>query len=423
MQESFLHYIWQFKLFTASSLRTTDGDEIEIINVGQYNTNAGPDFFNAKIRIASTMWAGNIEIHTNASDWIKHQHQFNKSYDNVILHVVQNADTDVYRTDGQKIPQLILTYPSHLEENYTWLQQNQKWIACADKIHAVPSIVIQSWKNTLLAERLESKMETIQHLLNESEQHWEEAFYITLARNFGFGVNNQAFEQLAKSLPLSVIGKHKDQLLQLEALLLGQAGFLAEQLEDNYYKQLKLEYHFLKQKYQLSAMDVSQWKLLRLRPDNFPPVRIAQFAALIHRSSKLFSKILERPTMDYLCTLFATEPSEYWQTHYLLGQESASVSKKLGVASIHGLLINTVVPFLFCHAHSKQQQELKDNAMQLLESIPAEKNSIVRHWQELGLHSASAYDTQALIQLKNNYCNFKKCLHCRVGHKVMAINN
>ena len=422
MKESILHYVWQNKLFSTHNLHTTDGEPVEIIDVGKYNNDAGPDFFNAKIRIGYTLWAGDVEIHTRSTDWNKHNHQSDKAYDSVILHVVDISDGDVYRIDGEKIPQLELVYPKQIETNFEQLISVQKWIPCADKINSVPDVFIESWKNALLTERLEQKMQAITNLLNENNQHWEEAFYITLARNFGFGTNSQAFESLAKSIPLSTLGKHKDQIFQLEALLFGQAGLLNATATDEYAIKLKQEYDFLKAKYALQPLDGSQWKLLRLRPDNFPHVRIAQFAALIHNSSKLFSKMVEHPNIEYLRKIFDCEPSEYWKTHYLFVHESAKKSKHLGSQSINGLLINTVVPFLFCYAYQKNNQDLKDKALQLLEQIPGENNAIISGWQKLEISSISAYDSQALIQLKKQYCDEKKCLQCRIGHKVLTLN-
>jgi hypothetical protein len=423
MKESILHYIWQQKLFTAHNLETTEGEAVEIIDVGKFNTDAGPDFFNSKIRIGTTVWAGNVEVHTRSTDWNRHGHHTDKAFDNVILHVVSLSDGDVFRTNGEKIPQLVLKYPNQIETNYNQLLHEQKWIPCADKISSVPSIFIQSWKNALLTERLEQKMEAIQQLLNENNQHWEEAFYITLARNFGFGTNSQAFENLAKSLPLSVLGKNKDQLILLEALLFGQAGLLTDNNEDEYNIRLNREYEFLSSKFSLEPINPVQWKLLRLRPDNFPHIRIAQFASLIHHSSKLFSKIIENPELENLRKLFECEPSEYWKNHYLFQTQSASKSKKLGIQSINGILINTVVPFLFCYAYQKNNQDLKDKAVQLLEQIPTERNAIIAGWQNLGLKSESAFDTQALIHLKKQYCDEKKCLRCRIGHKVLTVRD
>jgi hypothetical protein len=421
MKESILHYIWQNKLFRAHDLKTTDGESVEIIDIGKFNTDAGPDFFNAKIRISETIWAGNIEIHIQSSDWTKHNHQIDSAYDNVILHVVHKADTEVFRPDGERIPQLELEFKKQIEENYEQLFSQQKWIPCADKINLIPSIFIQTWKNALLSERLEQKMNDIQLLLNENNQHWEEAFYITLARSFGFWTNSQAFESLAKSLPLVILGKHKDQLFQLEALLFGQAGLLNSDQVDEYFSNLKKEYDFLRAKYELEPIDGAQWKLLRLRPDNFPHIRIAQFAALVHSSSKLFSKIIENPEIEYLKHLFDCTPSFYWHIHYLFGQKSLFKIKKIGKDSVNGILINTVVPFVFCFAQQKNSQNLKDKALLILEQIPAEKNSIIAHWQQLGLKFESAYDSQALLQLKKQYCDQKKCLCCRIGHKVLTL--
>lgn len=421
MKESILHYVWQNKLFTSHDLETTDGEQVEIIDVGRTNTDAGPDFFNAKIKIGDTLWAGNIEIHSFSSDWNKHNHQSDKAYDSVVLHVVSTVDTEVCRTDGTRIPQLELRFPKRIETNYGQLFSQQKWIPCADKIGLVPTIFIQSWKNALLTERLEQKMNAIESLLNENNHHWEEAFYITLARNFGFGTNSQAFESLAKSLPVSILGKHKDQLFQLEALLFGQAGLLNLEEYDEYSSGLKKEYDFLRSKYELNPIDKSQWKLLRLRPDNFPHVRIAQFAALIHSSTKLFSKILENPNLEALRKLFECETSSYWNTNYLFGSDSPLHIKRLGEQSVNGILINTVVPFLFCYASQKRNDDLKDRTLLILEQIHAESNSIISGWSNLGLKVENAFDSQALLQLKKQYCDEKKCLRCRIGHKVLTL--
>jgi len=421
MKESILHYVWQNKLFVSQGIKTTDGERVEIIDVGRINTDAGPDFFNAKIKIGDTLWAGNVEIHTASSEWNKHNHQQDKAYDSVILHVVLQADSDVYRIDGTKIPQLELKFPQQIETNYELLFSQQKWIPCADKIDQVPSIVIQSWKNALLTERLEQKMSAIESLLDENNRHWEEAFYITLARSFGFGTNSQAFERLAKSLPLPVLGKHKDQLFQLEALLFGQAGLLDLETYDEYSANLKKEYEFLRSKYELNPLEKSLWKLLRLRPDNFPHVRIAQFAALIHSSTKLFSKIVANPNLVYLKTLFACETSMYWKTNYLFKTEGKARAKRLGEQSINGLIINTVVPFLFCYADQKKNDDLKDSALQILEQLEPERNAIITGWKDIGLNADNAFDSQSLLELKKLYCDEKKCLRCRIGHKILTL--
>ena len=423
MKESILHFIWQNILFQSHSLLTTDGESVEVIDPGRLNTDAGPDFFNAKIKLGNTIWAGNVEIHTRSSEWARHGHDDDKAYNSVVLHVVKKADVQVFRADGAPIPQLELIYPAEIEENYGQLMQNSLRIPCENKISAIPGIFIRSWKNALLTERLLQKTENISEILSQNNRHWEEAFYLNLARSFGFGTNGQAFEMLAASLPMQILGKHKNDLSQLEALLFGQAGLLAAKEEDAYLLSLRKEYDFLKIKYDLKPIDGSQWKLLRLRPDNFPHVRIAQFAALIHKSTGLFSKITENPDIQYLQGIFRVEPSEYWKTHYLFAHESHKSLKGIGQKAIEGIIINTVVPFLFSFADTRGNQSMKDKAIEILEKLPAENNVITRMWHETGIDCASAFDSQALIQLKKMYCDKRNCLRCRIGHKVLTIDS
>lgn len=425
MNEKFLHYIWQNKLFEAHTLQTSDGKKIEVIDVGRANTDAGPDFFNAKLKINGTLWAGNVEIHLYASDWMKHKHHTNKAYDSVILHLVQQDDAKIYRSNGQLIPQATLRYPAQLEQCYQQLLANTQWIACQGKLKQIDTIFIHSWLTACLTQRLSQKTEAIFTLLQQNKNNWEEAFYITLARTFGFGTNSDAFQQLARSLPLACLGKHKDNLLQLEALLFGQSGLLfsSKNSADAYQLSLQKEYQFLQAKFDLKPIDGSLWKLLRLRPTNFPQLRIAQFAALVHHSSKLFSKIIEKPDMEAIEPLFECAPSDYWDTHYLFGEASASRTKKMGKSAIRVILINTVVPFIFCYGKSKQNDELQEKALSLLEKIPAEKNAIVDRWHEMGIEANSAFDSQSLLHLKKFYCDDKKCLQCRIGHKVLSTNS
>jgi hypothetical protein len=422
MNEKFLHYIWQNKLFEAHSLQTTDGQKVEVIDVGRLNTDAGPDFFNAKLKIDETLWAGNVEIHINASDWIKHKHHTDKVYDSVVLHVVQHQDVPIYRLNGDLIPQVTLKYPVEIEHRYEFLLANKQWIACGEKLKQVDDLFIHSWLTACLTERLSNKTEAIFNLLKQNKNNWEEAFYITLARNFGFGTNSDAFERLAKSLPLSYLGKHKDNLFQIEALLFGQSGLLfsSKKEPDEYQFSLQKEYHFLQAKFELKPIDGSLWKLLRLRPSNFPHVRLAQFASLIHNSSKLFSKIIENPEFELIEPLFECNPSDYWKTHYLFAEETVPRSKKLGKTAIHVILINTVIPFVFCYGKSKQNEELQETAINLLEKIPAEHNSVIDGWAGVGIKASSAFDSQSLLQLKKCYCDDKKCLQCRIGHKVLS---
>lgn len=422
MTEYILHYIWQYKLFPQSGLVTTDGERVEVIDVGHYNTDAGPDFFNAKLKIGETVWAGNVEFHQRSSDWEKHNHTENKAYDNVILHITEVVDADIFRINGEKIPQMEFKVPVEIQKKYDKLLRNKKWIPCEDKIEKVDRFKINVWKNSLLTERLQQRTETIFNLLDQTENHWEEAFYVSLARSFGFGVNSQPFEMLAKSLPEHILAKHKDNLFQLEVLLFGQAGFLEGKINDDYQQSLQKEYRFLQAKYNLKNIDASQWKMLRLRPDNFPHIRLAQFAKLVHNSSKLFSKVLEAKKLNELRILFKCEVSTYWRQHYLFGRESKVSQKEMGKNSIDILLINTVIPFIFAYARKKNQEDIVERAFHFLEEIPAENNSIVKKWKELGIPAKNAFDSQALLQLKKSYCDEKKCLRCSIGHQVLTLN-
>lgn len=419
MTEQFLHYVWFQKLFSPLQL-TIAGEAVEIVDIGQLNTDAGPDVFNAKVKINNTLWAGNVEFHQKSSDWMRHGHTHNPSYNSVILHVVFEVDAPIYRRDGSEIPQLILKFSPHLKEQFETLQEQKSFIACEQQIAKVSAINLHNWFDRLLVERMEQKTEVIEKILTQTTNNWEEAFYIILARNFGFSTNALAFELLAKSIPLVVLAKHKNSLLQLEALLFGQAGFLQKsQKSDSYFIELQKEYLFLRAKYHLEPIDVSLWKFLRLRPANFPTIRIAQFASLIHTSSKLFSKILENSTYSDLQQLFQGEVSTYWTTHYLFGEDSAPTSKKLSKTSKDGLLINTVVPFLFHYGKLHQCEQFMQRSFDLLTTIAPEKNHIVTGFDKCGVKAHSAYDSQALIQLKRAYCDVHKCLQCHLSKQVL----
>lgn len=421
MKESILQYLWQYKLFATQPLSTHDKQSVEVIHPGTLNTDAGPDFFNAKIKINQTLWVGNVEIHTKSSDWYVHQHDKDKRYDNIILHVSYKVDRPIYRENGDEIPQVELRIPTYIAKNYQSLLNEQKWIACQDKIQQVNRFFVNSCLSAMLMERLQDKTESIERLLEHSQNHWEVAFYISLARSFGFGLNSDAFEMMARQTPLSVLGKHKDNLFQIEAIYFGQSGLLQlvkEEETDEYVKKLRTEYEFLQKKYQLQPINGILWKMLRLRPDNFPHIRIAQFSQLIHQSSKLFSKILEINELSALRKLFRHDVSTYWKTHYRFGKISPKADRYIGQSSIDILLINTIIPYIF--SYKKQLEQDTSIAIQLLEEIPAEKNKIIREWNKLGFKTTSAADTQALIQLYKQYCKDKKCIRCTIGHKVLT---
>lgn len=422
MPEEFLQYIWENRLYIPN-LKTDDGKKLEILNPGKRNSDSGPDFFNARIKIDDTIWAGNIEIHKKASDWQKHKHQTDKAYDNVILHVVETNDNQVTRNNGEAIPTLILDYPEQLQINYQALLDAESWIACQNQFHKVDPIVLQLGFNRLMIERLENKTEEILSRLQQNNNDWNETFYQMLARIFGFKVNAVPFELLAKSVPVQILAKHKNNLFQLEALLFGNSGLLNNQLlGDDYYIKLREEYSFLYKKYKLQAIESHLWKFMRLRPVNFPTVRISQLAALIHQSNALFSKIIELEKLTELKQLLKVKASEYWDTHYNFNKISKKTApKEFGETSANILIINVVIPFLFVYGEKQNKYHLKNRALNFLEQIPAENNSIINKWHELGIQAHSAFESQALLQLKNCYCETKKCLNCQIGVKLVSI--
>jgi hypothetical protein len=421
--EEFLHFIWENRLFNAHNLKTFSGESLEIIQPGRKNTNSGPDFFNAKIKIDDTIWAGNIEIHKKASDWGKHNHDKDKAYENVVLHVVEEADMQIRRVNGTQIPTLRLTWPEHLSRNYQKLLEAKTWIPCEEQFYQVDPVALRLGFNRLMIERLEHKTIEIEKRLAQNKNNWNETFYQLLARMFGFKVNAIPFEMLAKSVPLQILGKHKNNHFQLEALLYGTSGLLNEELlGDDYFIKLREEYSFLYKKYNLKTVESHLWKFMRLRPGNFPTIRISQLAALIHRSQGLFSKIIETESIEELKKLFNVKASDYWISHYRFNKlSSKKQEKELGKNSINILIINVIVPFLFVYGEKQNQHHLKNRALDFLEKLPSENNSIIKKWRELGVEPRSAFESQALIWLKNSYCVPKKCLNCQIGNKLVKI--
>ena len=419
MKEEFLHYIWKYKLYETSNLLTQHQEKVEILNPGIHNFDSGPDFFNAKIKIGETVWAGNVEVHLKSSDWYHHKHDINKAYDNVILQVVNKHDKEVQRTNGQNIPSLELKFDERLLFNYEDLIKKKDEITCSNYINEIDSFTIQTSIEKLTIERLEQKANQIKELLTQCENSWETAFYYKLANNFGFKLNAAPFELLAKSLTITYLAKHKDNLFQIEALLFGQAGFLNENDGDDYFVELRNEYNYLKKKFKLKPIEKHLWKFLRSRPGNFPTIRITQFAQLIFKSSSLFSKVIETNKIQDFYNLFEVLPSEYWINHYVFNKESVDKKKTLGKSAIDIIMINTIIPFLFVYGKLKGIVEIQDRALELLENIKPESNNIIKKWINLGIKPINAFDTQGLIQLKNNYCNQKKCLNCQIGNIII----
>ncbi len=420
--EKLIHYVWQHRLFGSKPLYTTTGEAIQVIDVGLPNNDAGADFFNAKIRIGGNIWAGNVEIHTRSSDWKRHNHHTNTAYDTVVLHVVENADCVVTRTTGEVIPQLELHCSPTLRQDYEYLIYRANYVPCGDRLNEVEPLVLSSWMSALAMERLQEKTERIFSLLESYRGSWEEVCYVTFARNLGFGINSEPFERLARSLPLLFIQKHADSLLQVEAFLFGQAGLLQDTCQDDdaYRQKLYQEYLFLQNKFDVKPINTDSWRLARSRPANFPHQRIALLAQIIHQGFHLFSDICEANDEKELHQLFHIPLTGYWSNHYLFGQPSPEREKALSNSSVEVVFINTVAPLLYSYGIKIGNEGLCDRALELLEGLKPEYNSIVRQFVEAGMRAESALDSQALIQLKRNYCEKKKCLFCRIGHKLLS---
>jgi len=423
--EDFLHYVWKFRLFDRLDLRTNDGDELEIFSAGMHNSDSGPDFQNARIRIGDTVWAGNVEVHLSSSDWQRHGHTTDNAYENVILHVVYRDDVPLVLPTGRRIPTLELQnrIPGELHSRYHKLIfGEQTIIPCEASIGSVDSLTLHNWLTRVLVERLEKKSAAVIPALNFNRGDWEETFYQFLAANFGFKTNALPFELLAKSLPQNILAKHKNNPMQIEALIFGQAGFLQGEFKDEYPLKLKEEYSFLQKKYKLTPVEKHLWKFMRLRPANFPTIRLAQFAALIVKSNHLFSNLLEIKDVKTLKALFTeVKVNLYWDDHYRFDVVSAPSSKNIGEASIDILLLNTMALFLFSYGKYNQLQHFINRSLQLLEHLPGENNKIITDFSTLGVKIKTAFESQALIELKNSYCNYKKCLNCGVGNKILKL--
>ena len=416
MTERLLQYIWQYKYFNSSELRTTQDQYLQIIHAGIHNSNQGPDFLDAKIRIDQTIWAGSIELHTNSSEWKTHNHDADENYRNVILHVVWKEDQDLQLP----FPTLELRdrVPNFLLNRYEELMQSPLFIPCQQHIKNVNQITITSWKERLLIERLQSRALHIELLLKKNNQHWEEVFWWLLASNFGLKVNSESFEKIAMSLPINILGRHKSQLHQVEALLFGQAGLLDKKFNDAYPNMLRKEYQFLQKKYGLQKTHFPLL-FLRMRPANFPTIRLAQLAALINESHHLFSVIKETETLSEVEKLLFVTANDYWHYHYRLDEQTAFSKKKLGRQMVDNILINTIIPIVYAYGYFNNSEHYKNKAVGWMEQVHAEKNGITKGFEMLGIENKNAFDSQSLIRLKNDYCNYKKCLQCAIGNNIL----
>ncbi|HNM31428.1 MAG TPA: DUF2851 family protein [Chitinophagales bacterium] len=412
MKEQLLHFIWQYKLFNTKDLQTTHGTSLQILDFGRYNKDAGPDFWNAKIKIDDIILVGNIELHINASDWITHKHNNDKKYNNVILHVVYNdgsinIDIPTLQLNG-RIPPILL-------ERYENMMQLQQPVICLNQAAAVDDFTVEKWKERLLIQRLERKSDGIFQELQNANNDWEHVTYTLLGKYFGSHINKEAFEQLTHRLDYKILLKHADNLMQIEALLLGTAGLLNKDFVEQYAIELKREYHFLKHKYQLQQMPEQYWQLLRIRPISFPTIRIAWFAQLLQRFP-LFQQILKNEIFDFLEDISG---SEFWETHYVLDKISTPKNKKMGKAFKDVLKINVFAPLLYAYGKYTNDNKWIDKSILLLSNTQAEANHKLIEFTKTKWTQNNAFDTQAMMELYDQYCTQKKCLECSIGHKIL----
>lgn len=423
MKEDFLHYIWKHKKFNSKVLRTTNNEDIEILHLGQHNFNSGPDFFNAQIRISNQLWAGNVEIHIKSSDWYLHNHEKDSAYDNVILHVVWEDDVEVYRRDNSKIPTLEIKQfiDEALINNYKKLMQSKSWINCEKSFSSVDDFLLDNWLERLYIDRLERKHNDITNILKASHNDWEATLFKMLAKNFGLKINGDAFLSLANSFPFSVVRKLQNDVLSIEALFFGQTNLIDNDYQSSYYLDLQQQYQFLKQKFGLSNQGVIPIQFFRLRPPNFPTLRLSQLANLFNKETNLFSKLIEIDTKDDFYTLFNISATEFWNTHYTFSKESKPSKKKLSKAFIDLLLINTVIPIKFSYAKANGK-DIEGHIFNLIKSLKQEQNSITKKFLSLKEIKKSALTSQSLIQLKLEFCDKNKCLQCAIGNDLITKN-
>ena len=419
MNEDFLHFIWKFKLFDKHNLQTTDGESVQIISVGLQNNCSGADFTNARIKIGNTEWVGNVEIHLKSSDWIQHKHHMDATYNNVILHVVEQDNARITTKNGNIIPTLILKYDPLLEKRHKQLLTSPIAIPCQPSLKNIDLFLVRHFLSRVLVERLERKSNDIIQTLGNAKNNWHNAFYQLLFRSFGFGTNALPFQMLAKHTPMRIVEKYCDNIFQIEALLFGQAGFLEEVPQDDYQQKLKAEYFFLKTTYNLSPIDKSMWKFGRLHPANFPTIRIAQLSKLVSSMNNIIEQMLNFTLPKELFAVFTADVSKYWEQHYDFGKGSVKQVKPLGKKSIEKLIVNVVAPFLFIYGKQNANNTMQDKALALLDTLPAESNSIIDMWKNAGIKADNAFYSQALIQLKLNYCDKKTCLMCAIGKNII----
>lgn len=421
MNEALLHFIWKYKLTGLSVFKGTKNEVIEVVSLGEHNYNSGPDFFNSKVKIDDVLLAGNVELHVKSSDWRKHNHQNDKSYDNLILHVVYEHDQDIIQNINNSVPVLELKpyIKPEIINQYKTITLSKDKIPCGKSISQIDSFVWKAWLDRLLIERLEVKTEYLNQLTVYYKNDYESVLYTVLFRNFGFKINNDPFELLAKNLPYNFIKKYKGNSIQIEALLFGTAGLLDDVFEDSYPKLLQNEFEFLKHKHAVIPVKKELWKFSKTRPANFPTIRLAQLAAILNSKESLFHLIENKATIKELKEFFTVEVNGYWKTHFLFDIESSESEKTIGDDSFYAIVINIIVPFSFFLSKQLAKEDLQEYAFDLLDKIPAEVNGKTKEFLKLGIKNSSAADSQAQIHLLDNFCLNKRCFNCNVAEYLL----
>lgn len=423
MKEDFLHYVWRYGLYTKEVLYTSQNETVQVLKPGHYNRNSGPDFLQSELIINGQKWVGDVEIHINASDWYVHGHETDKNYDAVILHVVWSHNTEVYMKDNSPLPTLELKkcIPKELLFRYYALYKtSMQWIPCESQIKDVDPFTMQHWLERQYFERLESKTAELKKMLEATDNDWEAVLFQMLARNFGLNVNGAAFLELARSFDFTILRKERDDLHKLNSLLFGQAGFLDEYVEDAYFLTLKKEYTYLKHKYELKSLSKKKFQFFRMRPYNFPTIRIAQLINLYHRKEHLFASVMQAGSLKVYYQLFNIEADTYWNTHLHFGKISKAGVKRLTTSFIDLLIINTILPLKF-YFFITQGKQIGEEIIAVIKDIRPEKNQIIQKYSELGVTAVNAMESQALLELKNNYCRHKRCLECAIGNTILKI--
>jgi hypothetical protein len=419
IREDFLHFIWENRLFDNNSL-CINREKVEVIETGQHNRASGPDFFNARIRIGNTLWAGNVEIHVKASDWFRHKHQNDAAFFNVILHVVYERDCRLERPGGEEIPCLTLKFNNGLIENFNLLIKGSELIPCRGQLPKINKIYWSDWYSKLMIGRLEEKTQEVDNILSENKYNWEETLYFFLGRSFGFKINAFPFETLVRTTPLNLLLRFRQKPLTINSILFGQAGFLEDLIsEDEYYISLQREYHSLVKTLPPRVLDKSTWKFMGARPGNFPLVRIAQFASVIVQQYPLFATLTDNPDLKSWRKVLEPATESYWENHYLFGKTGKKRKIKMGKMAVDLIILNAFIPVIFHYASFRRRVDLKDKILSMLEELPPEKNDILYKWEKCGIKAINAFESQALIHLTTRFCKQKKCLECMIGNRII----